>query len=129
VPDSVRDYLRTALEIEPEWHVRMQAVVQRWVDNAVSKTVNMRNDVTPDDVRSVFVLAWKLGCKGVTVYRDRSKPSQVLEAGESVEEELRKVSPPTRHKGRIIHKWVRIGRLEIPAASEDYAGGCPSCDI
>jgi ribonucleoside-diphosphate reductase alpha chain len=73
-----RDAIITALEIAPEWHVRMQAVFQKHVDNAVSKTVNLSEKATVEDVRKVYLLAYKLKCKGITVYRYGSKAEQVL---------------------------------------------------
>ena len=81
VPDDVNRLFVTALDIEPVWHVRMQAVFQKSTDNAVSKTVNLPNDAKPEDVREIYDLAWKLKCKGVTVYRDGSKPGQVIYLG------------------------------------------------
>ena len=68
---------RTAHDIDPAWHVRHQAAWQGYVDNGVSKTVNMRRESTPDDVRAVYELAFTLGCKGITIYRDGSRSEQV----------------------------------------------------
>ena len=73
----------TAHEIDPEWHVRMQATFQRHVDNAVSKTINFRRDATSDEIGQAYSLAWREGCKGITVYRDQSKAHQVLSRRES----------------------------------------------
>ncbi|HET6948979.1 MAG TPA: adenosylcobalamin-dependent ribonucleoside-diphosphate reductase, partial [Acidimicrobiales bacterium] len=78
VPADVRAAFPTALELTPEWHLRMQAAVQRHVDAAVSKTVNLPADATIDDVRALFLAAWRAKVKGITVYRYGSRPGQVL---------------------------------------------------
>ena len=77
VPGDVKRIFVTALDISPEWHVRMQAAFQKYTDNAVSKTVNLPSDATWGDVKKVFLLAYKLKCKGITIYRYGSK-EQVL---------------------------------------------------
>lgn len=71
----------TALDIAPEWHVKMQAAFQKHTDNAVSKTVNLPEHAKPEEIRKIFMLAWKLKCKGITIYRYGSKPEQVLYLG------------------------------------------------
>ena len=103
VPEDVKKIFVTALDIEPEWHVRMQAAFQKYTDNAVSKTVNMPFEATVEDVRKVFELAWKLKCKGVTVFRYGSKPEQVLYIGE-----------------------VKTAEKRFISADSEYAGGCPT---
>ncbi|MEB3851470.1 MAG: adenosylcobalamin-dependent ribonucleoside-diphosphate reductase [Desulfurococcales archaeon] len=129
-PRELRDSLPTALEIGWEWHVRMQAAWQRWVDNAVSKTVNMPSTATPRDVLGALRLAWRLGCKGITVYRDKSREGQVLtSSAEEVREALRRPPEPLAGKDKRIYSWLRIGRHHIMLVHEDYSGGCPTCDI
>ncbi len=103
VPDDVKRIFVTALDINPEWHIRMQAVFQKSTDNAVSKTVNLPNEAKEEDVRKIYELAWKLKCKGVTVFRYGSKPEQVLYIGEIKTKE-----------GKFI------------SAQSEYAGGCPT---
>lgn len=83
IPEEIKRVFLTAHDISPSDHVRMQAAFQRYVDNAVSKTVNLPNHATEDDVREVYFLAYRLGCKGVTVYRDGSRQGQVIQKGSS----------------------------------------------
>ncbi len=115
VPEDVRKLFVTAHEIAPEWHVKMQAAFQEWIDNAVSKTVNLPHDATQEDVLGVFLLAHELGCKGVTVYRDGSRQEQVLTHG--IEEHqndwgsLLPLPRPDVLHGFTVAKQTPIGKL------------------
>jgi ribonucleoside-diphosphate reductase alpha chain len=78
IPERVRRLFVTALEVPPMQHLQVQAAFQRHTDNAVSKTLNLPADSAPEDVRTIYLKAYELGCKGITVYRDTSRKSQVL---------------------------------------------------
>ncbi len=81
LPKDMKKIFVTSLDIAPELHIRMQSAFQKYVDNAVSKTVNLPNNSSIDDVRKIYLLAWKLKCKGITIYRYGSKTEQVLYLG------------------------------------------------
>ncbi|MBI5189901.1 MAG: vitamin B12-dependent ribonucleotide reductase [Nitrospirae bacterium] len=85
VPEDLKRLYVTAHDISPRSHVKMQAAFQEFTDNAVSKTVNFGHDATPADIDEVYMLSYKLGCKGVTIYRDGSKDEQVLSTGKTKE--------------------------------------------
>ena len=103
VPEDVKRLFVTALDIDPVWHIRMQAAFQESTDNAVSKTVNLPNDAKVEDVREIYDLAYKLKCKGVTVFRYGSKPEQVLYIGQ-----------------------IKTKEGTFVSAQSEYAGGCPT---
>ncbi|MEB3759679.1 MAG: adenosylcobalamin-dependent ribonucleoside-diphosphate reductase [Desulfurococcales archaeon] len=193
IPRSLRKIFKTAHDIDPEWHLLQQAVWQAWIDAGTSKTINLRHDEPIETVRRIYLLAWKLGIKGTTVYRDRSKSEQVIyfglkekekkdqerkDHGKHIEyhEEYGEVEVEYTRDGRKVLKPVnesedlpalivepvketvetspettakqapenietrhvpgktklRLGSgkvKEVVAVAEDYAGGCPTCDI
>jgi len=97
IPPNIKKIFITSLEIKPEKHVKMQAIFQKHTDNAVSKTINLPENTTENEIKKIYLLAWKLKCKGITIYRYGSKEKQVLYKGTK----------------------SLIAKLE-------YAGGCPS---
>ncbi|TET22413.1 MAG: vitamin B12-dependent ribonucleotide reductase [Candidatus Stahlbacteria bacterium] len=122
IPDSVKRIFVTAHDINPSWHVKMQAAFQKHTDNAVSKTVNLPNHATPMDVADVYMLAYRLGCKGVTVYRDGSKSSQVLNIGSVNREQL----PAANRAAQELSEYRFADRM-ITVGSE-FTAGCNRCN-
>ena len=134
VPENIRKLFVTAHDITPEDHIRMQAAFQKYTDNAVSKTVNFSHEATVDDVAKVYKLAYELGCKGVTIYRDRSRTKQVLYKGmisPSLDqpkggEELREAERKPKARQDVIHGSTRkirtgCGNLYV-TVNEDEEG-------
>ncbi len=123
IPDGISRIFVTAHDIEPKWHVRMQAAFQKWVDNAVSKTVNLSYYATPKDVEEIYLLGYELGVKGITIYRDGSKGEQVLYRGE-------KKSHPEDFKSRPGIEPPRVDLSEgMLKVDSDYSGGCETCEF
>ncbi len=146
IPDDVRRIFVSAHEVTPEWHIKMQAAFQRHTDNAVSKTVNFPNSATREDVAEVYTQAYKLGCKGVTIYRDGSRDSQVLNIGEVKQSAENKPAAPgkilPRKRPEVTHGIterceIGCGKLYITINYDENGicevftntgrhGGCPS---
>jgi ribonucleoside-diphosphate reductase alpha chain len=142
IPEDIRRLFVIAHDIAPEWHIRMQAAFQQFTDNAVSKTVNFRNEATKEDVARVYQLAYQLNCKGVTIYRDGSRDEQVLTTGRKDAQpgvdESGKVIPRPREEvvtGKTRKMNTGCGNLYVTINSDDRgmfevftamgkAGGC-----
>ncbi len=111
LPEDIREVFVTAMDIEPIWHLRMQAAFQLYTDNAVSKTVNLANDASVDDIRHIYWMAYELGCKGVTVYRDGCKANQVLCTGEGSQEAPKEDSalhgPTVRARPDLVYGFTQ----------------------
>jgi ribonucleoside-diphosphate reductase alpha chain len=148
LPPQIKRVFSTAHDIEPSWHIRMQAAFQKHTDNAVSKTVNFPHDATPQDIEEVYRMAYKLGCKGVTVYRDRSREEQVLNIGgvqRATEERAteRGITPrprPMETTGTTLKAGTGCGNLYITInrdgegmfelfATMGKSGGCAASQI
>ncbi len=110
IPEDVRRVFVTALDIAPEWHVKMQAAFQDHTDNAVSKTVNFPSEATPKEVEDVYVLAYELGCKGVTVYRYGSREDQVLSVGSDKEKKAEEAAADEEDDSRVPRKRPLVTR-------------------
>ncbi len=138
LPQELKDLFKTAHEIPPEWHVRMQAAFQKYTDNAVSKTVNFPNSATIEDVEKTYRLAYELGCKGVTIYRDGSRQHQVLSTSKTpqVETEAAAVRKrPMSLQGTTYRMETGCGPLYVTVNEDEHglfelfttmgkAGGC-----
>ncbi|MFC1600324.1 vitamin B12-dependent ribonucleotide reductase [Patescibacteria group bacterium] len=94
IPKEVRDVCVTAQDIAPEWHIKMQGAFQKHVDSSVSKTINFPTEAEISDIEEAYKLAHRLGCKGVTIYRDKSREGQVLNIGSVNKKEKTETTPP-----------------------------------
>ena len=147
IPKDIRRVFVCAHDITPEWHIRIQAAFQKYTDNAVSKTINFPNSATREEVKEAYLLAYKLKCKGTTVYRDGSRDSQVLTTGASQKEAKPIPAPipgmivprprPTMTWGATEKMKIGCGSLFITVnrdengicevfTSTGKGGGCPS---
>jgi ribonucleoside-diphosphate reductase alpha chain len=141
IPEDIRKVFVTAHDITPEDHIKMQSAFQEFTDNAVSKTVNFPQSATKDDVRRAYDLAYQLGLKGVTIYRDGSRSGQVLSVGKGkAEESDGKLLPrerPAITKGLTEKHRIGCGNLYVTVNYDNEgicevftnvgrAGGCPS---
>ncbi|MFZ2537454.1 MAG: vitamin B12-dependent ribonucleotide reductase [Oscillospiraceae bacterium] len=144
IPDDIKKVFVCSHDISPEYHIKMQATIQTETDNAVSKTVNFQNSATREEVAEVYMLAYKLDCKGVTIYRDGSRDSQVLNIGKVNNGEVapiqQNITPRPRPEvtmGLTERVKIGCGNLYVTVNYDDNgicevftstgkAGGCPS---
>jgi ribonucleoside-diphosphate reductase alpha chain len=143
VPTETKEIFRTSHDVTADWHIRIQAAFQQFTDNAVSKTVNFPAHATREDVKTVYLSAYKNGCKGVTIYRYGSRDQQVLVIGRGEEKEPARITPrprPQRTHGLTERIQTGCGKLYVTInADEDgmcevfaqmgKTGGCASSQI
>ncbi len=142
IPDKMKRLFVTAHDIEPEWHIRIQAAFQKYTDNAVSKTVNFPQDASPEDIEKVYRLAYESGCKGVTIYRYGSRGRQVLNipSTRATVEAIVPRTRPVRTNGATERINTGCGKLYVTINEDDEGvcevfaqmgktGGCASSQI
>lgn len=142
VPDEIKRIFVTSMDISAESHIKMQATFQKHCDNAISKTVNFRFDATKDDVLRGYIMAWKAGCKGCTVYRDGSRQLQVLNLNKDKKKEEPAKDPNAGiDSDQLMHSAVKVPTIGLASTSSApkphsapmgkkevmASGKCPDC--
>ena len=151
IPQNVKKIFVTAMDISPTDHVRVLAAFQKWTDSSISKTNNFPSDASVDDIKKAYLLAYELGCKGVTVYRDKSLKQQVLIGGSTkkklkekeVSTQLTLVKKDEKTKGMAVYAEAGANISLTPSSSlglspaenndEPQSKGslkmCPTCNV
>ena len=127
VPSEAKRLFVTTHEIAPAWHVQMQASFQKHIDSAVSKTINFPSKATIDDVRDAYILAHDLGCKGITIYRDRSRERQVLSSGSSRSDESTLSASRQPENPRRENRLLKDNACPDCASDLQHNGACLYC--
>jgi ribonucleoside-diphosphate reductase alpha chain len=150
VSENIKKVFVTAHDIQPEWHIKIQAAFQKYTDNAVSKTINFKKDTTVEEIKETYLKAYEFGCKGITIYRDGSRTGQVLTVGdnstekennEEVKVQVKKIIPKRRPDiltGKTVKMLTGCGLMYITLNEDENgnlfeifshlgkAGGCAS---